>query len=316
MVGRSVLVVCALAALAHADSAKLAKARAAIDAVRYDQAQQLLVETLQAGDNSPEAVAEIYRLSASVAIVLGQREVAERYYRRWLALDPAATLPDSVAPKLREPFVAAQAYMAARGRLSVKVTRAPDVVDVLVDSDPLAMVAAIGGGDAKVPVGADHHAKLRGTQITTVVALDELGNHLLEVEVPPAEPTHVEHAEPLPPPPPPPPPTEVPVADTHVSIARRPIAWLAPAVVLGGVGVAFAFGAHDADGQLADVIAHSSQHFFGEADALRNRRDRDAVIADVALVASAACLATAIVVYAIRPSARVAPTASGVALRW
>src|SRR5687768_13628519 len=71
----------------------LARARAAIEAVRYDEAEPLLDRALRAGQGSPAAITEIYQLSAQAAIVLGNREAATRFYRHWLALDPRAALP-------------------------------------------------------------------------------------------------------------------------------------------------------------------------------------------------------------------------------
>src|SRR5438552_689721 len=112
----------------------------------------------------------------------------------------------------------------------------------MVGRSALAVVCALA---ALAHADSAKLAKARAA-IDAVVALDEVGNHLLEVEVPPAEAPPTEHPEPASPPPAPPP--AAPIADTHVSIARRPIAWLAPALLLGGVGVGFAVGAHDADG--------------------------------------------------------------------
>jgi hypothetical protein len=308
MVGRTILALCVLAAVAHADNRHLVEARAALDAVRYDEARAQLVAALEQGNNSPAEVAEIYQLSASTALVLGQRESAERYFRRWLAIDPSAQLPDSVAPKLREPFVAAQAYMAARGHLSVMIEHRGDAIDVLVAADPLAMVGAVRAGDEKVALGADRRAKLHGNA-ERVAVLDEFGNHLIELPVPPAEPAAA-----------PPEPTPVPAphepAAPGPGLMHQPLAWAVPAVVLAGVGVGFELAARDADDQLSNVLANSGQHFYGDADALRSRRDRDAIIADVAFGTSAACVAVAVIVYAIRPSSRVTAVGNGVAIRW
>ncbi|HEV7558560.1 MAG TPA: hypothetical protein VGO00_23985, partial [Kofleriaceae bacterium] len=141
MVARGLLVslgVLVLGTRAYAGSSKLAEARDAIAAVRYNDAQPLLAAALDEGGNHPAEVIEIYRLSASTAIVLGQPDVADQFYRRWLALAPDATLPDTVAPKLREPFKVAQLYMASRGRLVVDVHRktvgSSDQIDVVVET--------------------------------------------------------------------------------------------------------------------------------------------------------------------------------------
>ncbi|MCP6280625.1 hypothetical protein NL459_28785, partial [Klebsiella pneumoniae] len=80
----------------------------------------LLVEALKQGGNRPEELVEIYRLSGATAAVLGPPELAEQYYRRMLALAPDAVLPPDASPRLREPFVAAQAYMAAQQRFDAR----------------------------------------------------------------------------------------------------------------------------------------------------------------------------------------------------
>jgi hypothetical protein len=182
------------AAPARADSAHLAEARRAIEAVDYQAARHLLVEALGDGDNSPAAMREIYRLSARAAVVLDQRELAEQFYRRWLAIDPDAALPDDTAPKLREPFVAAQAYIAAHGRLRATARRtARGEIDVELIADPLAMAhaaAAVPAGpgavapaaapSAPVVFGAARRAHLAAG--ARIAILDDRGNHLIELD--------------------------------------------------------------------------------------------------------------------------------------
>jgi hypothetical protein len=173
----------ATAATAYADSPKLAEAKHALDEVRYDDAQRLLVAAIKDGGNSAAAMREIYQLSASTAIVLGQTDVGQQYYRRWLALDPTAALADSVSPKLRTVFVAAQADMAAKGAIAVSASLEGRDVDVSVGSDPLAMArggCAIGGGPT-VPFDAHGHARLANEP--RVAVCDESNNRLVEVDV-------------------------------------------------------------------------------------------------------------------------------------
>jgi hypothetical protein len=201
------------AAPVRADSPHLAEARRAVEAVDYDAARRLLVDALGDGGNSPAAMREIYRLSARAAVVLDQRELAEQYYRRWLVIDPDAALPDDTAPKLREPFVAAQAYVAAHGRLQAIARRtATGEVDVELVADPLAMARAASALDpaasapAQVAFGADRRVRLAAAP--RVAILDERGNHLLELEptaaavapsATPAAPAPPESADPGPP---------------------------------------------------------------------------------------------------------------------
>jgi len=218
-----IALVAAMPATAHADSAKIGEAKHALDEVRYDDAQRLLVAAIKEGGNSAAAMKEVYELSASTAVVLGQADAGEQYYRRWLALDPSAQLPDSVSPKLRAPFVAAQAAMAAKGAIAISASQVDHDVEVSIVSDPLAMVrgaCAIAGG-ATVPFDAQGHARLATEP--RVAVCDESNNRLVEVNV------SVPVPQPVRLPPPPPPTLIVP----HHSWIARPSTWY----LLGGVGV-------------------------------------------------------------------------------
>jgi len=176
------------AAPARADSPRLADARRAVEAVDYDAARRLLVEALHDGDNSPAAVREIYRLSARAAVVLGERDLAEQYYRLWLAIDPDAALPGDTAPKLREPFVAAQSYIAAHGGLRARAQRiATGEIDVELLADPLAIAHAAAaidpaGSAAPAPVAFGSARRLRLRAGPRIAILDDRGNHLVELE--------------------------------------------------------------------------------------------------------------------------------------
>jgi hypothetical protein len=198
-IGLAIGLVVGLAAAgpARGDSPKLAQARQAVAAVDYDEARRLLVEALHDGDNSPAALGEIYRLSARTAVVLGQPELAEQFYRRWLAIDPDAALPGDTAPKLREPFVAAQAYIAAHGRLLARAQRAATGgLDVELIADPLVMARAAAVIELAPPIprpglpprrsspvafGGGRHVTLPAGD--RVAILDEDGNHLVELGV-------------------------------------------------------------------------------------------------------------------------------------
>lgn len=305
MVGRlslaTLVAVVAMATGARADSPKLAEARTAIHEVRYDDAQTLLVDALKDGGNSPAAVTEIYRLAASTAIVLGQRDVAEQYYRRWLALDPAAALPANIAPKLREPFISAEAYMNAHGRLSVKVTRrSPTAIGVIVASDPLTMVARValdtGTPLSSQPLDADRGATLEAPAATTilgVVILDEFGNHLLEVPV--ASISAATEPPPLEPQPAPP---------TKRSALRNWHVWAVPTAAFTGVGLYFGSRARSAQDDLRSISTDFNFHYYDEIGAARDRRDRNALIANGLFIAGAAFAATTLVMYVTREKPR------------
>jgi hypothetical protein len=299
---------------ARADSPKLAQAIHAIDQVQYYDAQRLLVAAIEDGGNSPQALAEIYVLSARTAIALSHPELAEQYYRRWLALVPGATLSEDVAPKLRERFVAAQAYMAAHGRLAVVVRHTAAGIDVIVQTDPLAMAASADLDHAghPTPLALEHPAHFASEPAPrTVIVLDDHGNQLLALDVP-AEVVQV--TQPQPPLPP-------RVVEPR-SLLREPLAWAAPTVAFVGVSVWAGIGAHNANDELSTIVSSSGRYYYQEAKDVRERRDRDAVITDVALGLAGACAVTAIVLLILdhhgdgHAAATLGPAPGGIAVAW
>lgn len=267
------------APFAHADRAALREARRVVEEeVRYDRAQELLVAALHAGDNGPDELAGIYELAGIAAVVLGQHEAGEQYFRRLLALRPQARLPADTAPKLVEPFAAAQAHMAALGSLRASVhVAAGGALVVEVAADPLGMVAgalvryrdgagqvASARGVAPPPIALNVPA---GAAALSVAVLDEYGNRLLELASPavtdgPA-PTTTSAARPL---------------------LRRWPTWAAAAGVAGAVSIGFALDGRRAHDRLDRILAEPSMYYFDEAEDARRRWQRDITIANVALV--------------------------------
>jgi hypothetical protein len=309
----AVVLACVLSsAIARADdNASLVAARRAVEDVRYDDARRLLVEALRRGTSTAAELREIYRLSAATAQVLGQRDLAEQYYRRLLAIEPDATLPADASPKLRAPFVAAQAYMAAQGRLVLRAGRSSargggGKLAVAIVSDPLHMVsgvAAIADGAplpaqtlsaAQPEVALDAPASVR-----EVVALDEYGNALLSVAVEPAPDAAAA---------PPPPSVDEPRAP-RTPLPLRWQTWAIPAGVLAGAGIGFAIDGRLAEGRLDDIVAADAMHFFDEAERERTRYRRSTIIADVSLAAAGVLAVTSAAVYLLRPASRAAVTA-------
>jgi hypothetical protein len=295
------------AAPVRADSPHLAEARRAVEAVDYDAARRLLVDALRDGGNSPAAMREIYRLSARAAVVLDQRELAEQFYRRWLAIDPDAALPDDTAPKLREPFVAAQAYIAAHGRLRATARRTPaGKIDVELIADPLAMAHAAaaldpaGSRDAapatassreparRPPAVFGAERRVRLAEAPRVAILDDRGNHLLELEptaavatapaadapaaaVPataaPAAAAPAPSATPATAPPP-----ETPAEDRRPRI-RRWLTWAIPTGVFALGAAGFGIAAIVSYGNARTITASSGGYYLSDAqDSVRRGR--------------------------------------------
>ncbi len=257
---------------ARADSPKVAEARQAIDEVRYDDARRLLVDAIDAGGNSPAAVRQIYELSASTAIVLGQPDLGEQYYRRWLAIEPGAKLPAGSSPKLTEAFVAAQSYMAAHGRLVVTASRSSvAVLTVVVTADPLSMAAAAGfdGSGERVSFGANHAAELdANVEAMRVVVLDDHGNQLLAIDVPAATVLSVPDHR-----------TGRLLEDSPRPFLRQWTTWAVPAggfLVAGGILGVLAITEQD---KLDMLVRDSGSHFFSEVDGQHDKIRRHATIA-------------------------------------
>ena len=279
------------AASARADSPRLAEARRAVAAVDYDTARRLLVEALHDGDNSPAAMSEIYRLSARAAVVLDQRDLAEQYYRRWLAIDPDAALPPDTAPKLREPFVAAQAYIAAHGRLRARAQRTPaGEIDVELLVDPLAMAHAAAAIDpidapasppaavtappppgprrgARSPVRFGSERRVHLAAGARVAILDDTGNRLLELEPEPAAAPATSAAAP-PASTAAPSPAATPLSPTDTPPwTQRWTTWAIPTGVFALGAAGFGIAAIASYGRAHQITGDSGQYFLSDAEA-------------------------------------------------
>lgn len=304
-----------LASAAVADNPRLAQARTAIAALRYDAARVALADALRGGDNSPAELAEIYRLTGEVAIVLGDREAAEQAYRRHLALDPRATLASDASPKLREPFAAAQQHMASRGGLTATASHVRGGIAIVVH-DPLAMANAVArDGGAPIALSCeipgdggtcDRTAIIPlavGASIVALSVLDDRGNRLLEISQtavrPPAEP-----------------PLDKPLVTVRSpSRWRNWRLWLIPTGAAMLTGIVLGRIASDASDELFAISTNSQNFFASEANAARVRRDRYGLAANIAFATGAGCAVVSAVLYAIRPRGPVVvPTGRGLAV--
>jgi hypothetical protein len=289
---------------ARADKATLREARRVVEEeVRYDRAQELLVTALHQGDNGPDELAGIYELAGVAAVVLGQRDVGEQYFRRLLALRPQATLPAETSPRIMELFTAAQAHVAAVGnlRVTVSATNARQIV-VEVTADPLGMVAgaqvSYQSGDGKAgsvrgglpaPIAVEMP---EGAIATGVEILDEYGNRMQELPPPPVPKARDprddrrddDHKVPEQP------------GDTKPGIFLRWSTWAIAAGVSGVAGAGFAYDAKRAHDTLDDILAHPNDHFFGEAEDARRRWKRSSTIANVAFATTGVLVVGAITV--------------------
>lgn len=273
---------------ARAQSDTLAQARAAIDEVRYDRAQALLTEALREGGRSRAEVLEIYRLAASTAVVMGQPDVAEQFYRRLLALDPTATLSDDLAPKLKQPFAAAASYIDAHGAVRGRARLLPDGgIEVVVESDPLKMVdAAAPGSAAATALDADRRAILRAPgPVDRIVLLDDRRNELLILTAPvPALPA----------------PAAATTRPARPSLVRTWWVWAIPAGAALAVGVGAGIAAQSASDDLDSGLLFG-RLYYDEAKELRSTIDTRATIANVSFATAGVFAAVAGVMWLTRP---------------
>jgi hypothetical protein len=337
----SLLAVAAAVALAavpaaRADERALAEARAAIKQVKYDRAQAILVEALRAGGHTPAELAEVLQLAGTTAIVLGQRDVGEQYFRQWLALAPDATLPAGVSPKLREAFVAAQAAMVALGRLEVQVrATGRGTLDVEVVRDPLRQVAAVatvtarGLGAARPLIGA--RLELTGADVTAVQVLDVHGNQLRVIDRAGFEPAPTPDPSSDPSPAPSPDPSATaPSAPVHVPAAitsdrtaparssRRPTlrawtTWAIPTAVTAGVGLGFTLYAQAARDERDRLFREPGGQFLEEYQVAVEAAEDRQLIGNLAFVATGVLAVTgAVLVLTWHPApVSVAPRVDG-----
>lgn len=297
----------AITAPAHAQTGQadpLAEARAALEDVQYDRAQELLSEALRRGGQPRQVVLEIYTLAASTAVVLGQLEVAEQFYRRLLSLDPGATLDRDLAPKFKQPFTAAAAYVNAHGAVRARARRMADgTLELVIEADPLKMVSAarLPASAAPVVLDADRRALLRGVG-DHVILLDEHGNELAHQAAPAALPTDDGRAR-------------------APSLVRTWWVWAIPSGVALAVGLGYGTAAQSAQDDLTNGLASNSLT-LDEANDLHDRRDRHATIANVSFATAGVFAVVAGAMWLTRPKARptstalvpLTPTADGVGL--
>jgi hypothetical protein len=123
-------------------------------------------------------------MAGMCAVALELHAEAEDRFRRMLAIDPAATLTEGVAPKIQARLEAARRFVAERGALRVVL----DGGALVIASDPLGMVmgarAWVGGRVVDLP-GNERIALPAGA--TRVAAIDEHGNRLVDLVPPPPE---------------------------------------------------------------------------------------------------------------------------------
>jgi tetratricopeptide (TPR) repeat protein len=91
-----------------------------LEGQEFEQAASALEAARAAGGLEPEQLAEVYRGLAECAAALRQPDEAEAAFRRLLALDPDAQLPEMASPLVREPFEQAAAFWVGKQRPALR----------------------------------------------------------------------------------------------------------------------------------------------------------------------------------------------------
>lgn len=301
------LVIIAAPAIAHAQSgpALLAQAQAALDELQYEDAAALLDRAWRAGGNRPDDLVQLFRLTGQVAVTLGNDADAELAFRRLLALDPDATLPDGTSPKIAARLDAARATMSKPLGVKIGEPAGQRVLHLEVVSDPLNMIAGAhiryrdgrgveriqetrGSGPLTLPIAPS-------TQVQVDV-LDEHGNILV------TESFTTRSLAPEPRKPRGPAPTRpVSVDPPDSPFHTRPLTWAAAAAGIGAVGLFFGLRSESAQDELDQLNRNSPAHDFRDALAVEGRLRRDTLIANIGFAAAGATAVVAAVLWLREP---------------
>ncbi len=140
---RVLLLLCSLTSVAAADEDPLARARAAAEDLRFEDAAHLLDEAWNAGVVDPAALAA---LAGEISATTGDGAAATRWFSLLVAIDPDARLPAGTSPKVIAVLEDARRALAgARFDVRLRLDRARRIVHVS-PLDPLGAVAEIRAG--------------------------------------------------------------------------------------------------------------------------------------------------------------------------
>jgi hypothetical protein len=267
-------------------AAALVDIEAHMHALRYAEARDAARAALAIGAADPAEVASLARTLGKTSAALDDASEAEHWFTLWLELDPGADLPPGSSPKLTAPLATARTRVdgALRvngfgrdGHVIVEVVHdvAAAVTSIEVDGDSHAISSTIPSAD----LGArdwGFAASLR----------DRYGNELSSSTVDSDERRRA---------------SIVFHHTRHVSFWRRPTPYIIASVASAGLGGVFLWRRSVAKDDLADILAHSSDHTFADAESARSRAERHGYLS-LASFAAAGAFATVAIIFATRPS--------------
>jgi hypothetical protein len=272
-----VVALCLASSLAHAGP-DLDRARLALERLDYPTAKRALEQALESGENGPEELREVCRLLGVVDAAFGDNAGAFEAFRRWLVLEPTATLDEGMAPKVRAPLARARSWVDSQGWLALRLgdpTGDPRNIVVAIESDPLGMVAGAraeyrrrdgmvrsvsvkGNASLVLLLPGDARGRIR------VSPIDRRGNRLADLWLDAPD-----------------------GGGSRPPYLRWPL-WGGTAVAFAAVGAYFGARTAAARDELDAIIADSSNHTFEEARRLERRGNRYALYANLSYGAAAA----------------------------
>jgi len=250
--GIAALVVVLAVSSAHAEpdaASLLSNAHVAIGELRYDEALQLLDQAWRAGGSDRAQLAGLFSLAGQAAGSIGDDAAARLWFERFASLDAHVQLPPGTSPKLVALLADARGELAG-ATLTAHARRTDDTIELVIDSDPLALAnaARLGTGRVVVHDRAATFAPADGP----VSVLDRYGNVIATIAV-----TDVRVV-------PPPPATWY---------GRWPT-WAVATGAFTAVGGAALWIAAGARSDLRTLDNNSTMHQYGDAHAVEERFDR------------------------------------------
>ncbi|HSR99008.1 MAG TPA: hypothetical protein VLM79_18260 [Kofleriaceae bacterium] len=304
------IAVCLCRAAAADPRADIDRAAAALDDLRYPEAVRLLDATWRGGGSSPAELRRIFALAGTAAASMGDGPAAQIWFTRWLCLEPSARLPAGSSPKLAVQLEAARRELAGRA-LAAHAARRVRGIAVIIDDDPLALVAAVRAGGPPQAIAADTVLPAASGAIALV---DRYGNTLIELAVPaPASTAPVTTAQQA---------SETGAADAPLApvrpwYARWPV-WSAAAGA-SAIGATIAlYIASNADARLDALARNSAEHEYSEARAEEHTLARAQWTARIGYGVAIAAATVAIVTYIRGREVRtiVTPSGGGASVAW
>jgi hypothetical protein len=291
--------------------ADLDRAAAALDDLRYPEAVRLLDAAWRGGGSSTAQLRRIFMLAGTAAASMGDGPAANIWFTRWLCIEPSARLPAGSSPKLAVQLEAARRELAGRA-LAAHAARGEDGIAVIVDDDPLALVAAVRAGGPPRAIATDIVLPATSGPIELV---DRYGNVLVDLEAPApvSRPAQASRA--------------APVAAVPATAVQNPPGrpWYARSPVWSAAAGASAIGAtialyiaSNADARLDALARDSADHEYSEARAEEQTLARAQWTARIGYGAAIAAATVAIVYYIRGREVRtvVTPSGGGASVAW